>query len=57
MHECVCMAKRTPLAKVEMMTESQRKVSLALTLKAPAGLFHVFPWEVGFEVSVVNCKV
>lgn len=25
---------------------NQRKVSLALTLRAPAGLLHVFPWEV-----------
>lgn len=36
---CVC---KVPLAKVEMMTESQRKVSLALKFKVPAGLLHVF---------------
>lgn len=40
-----------------MMTESQRKVSLALKLKAPAGLSRRFPWEVGFEVSGVSFKV
>ena len=56
---CVCPweAICTPLAKVEIMTESERQVSLGLKLKAPAVLSCIFPWELGFEVSGVSFQV
>lgn len=51
--EAVC----TPLAKVEIMTESERQVSLGLKLAAPAALSCIFLWELGFEDSVVSFEV
>ena len=46
----------TPLAEVEIMTESERQLSLGLKLQAPAVVSCILPRELGLEVSGVSSE-